>query len=327
MTKALDTVVIDQLDATKKRIALLFELGLDSGTLRYAAYKSNITFPTGGDTYTAKTISVDNITQASDGIGRVTLNFDDVLSDMSAYVNAENFEGKSLIIKRIYLDAIASASNYVEVFNGKMERPSEMGYEWVTISATSEKALSRRILNKTYQRMCPWVFGGTECNTDGNADLTSLMASGTADSGTTITLIDNALTQASDYWNFGQINIIKSGVTHKRRVKDFDAATDKITLDVALDFSVDGTCTYKVYKGCDKTWLGCQKTYAWGPSSDNKLNFGGCIHIAKKQYSAGASSGVGAGIMPGPPGLPPGTMPPGTSFPIAYPYPPGWYPY
>jgi len=310
MTKLLDEVVLNQIDATNKKIALLFELGLDSGTLRYAAYKNNITFPTGGDTYVAKAIMLDSIAQAADGIGRVILNFDDVLGDMSAYVNAENFEGKSIVIKRIYLDAIASATNYVEVFSGKMERPGDMGYEWMSITATSEKALSRRILNTTYQRMCPWVAGGSECNTDGNFDLTSLTATGTADSGTTTTLVDNALTQAYDYWKHGRINIVKDGITYKRRVKTFNSTTDTITLDVGLDFAIDNTCTYTVYKGCDQTWLTCQGTYAWGPNADNKLNFGGCIHIAKKQDSF-TGTGLGASGTPYiPPTFPPGTIPP-----------------
>jgi len=312
MTKALDEIVLNQIDATNKKIALLFELTLNSGTLRYAAYKNNITFPTGGDTYVAKAISVDGITQSSDGIGRVTISFDDVLSDMSAYANAENFEGKSIIIKRIYLDAIATASNYVEVFSGKMERPGDMGYEWVTITATSEKALSRRVLNIAFQRMCPWIPGGPECNTDGKFDLTSLTATGTADSGTIATLTDNALTQVNDYWNFGKINIVKDGVTYKRKVKDFNATTDTITLDVGLDFAIDNTCTYTVYKGCDQTWLTCQKTNAWGPSADNKLNFGGCIHIAKKQDSlTGSGAGSGSsGTQYIPPTFPPGTIAP-----------------
>jgi hypothetical protein len=315
MTKVIDEVVLNQIDAPNKKIALLFELTLDSGILRFASYKNNITFPTGGNTYVAKAISVDGISQSSDGIGIVSLNFDDVLSDMSAYVDAENFEGKSLVIKRIYLDAIASDSNYVEVFRGKMERPGNLGYEWITITATSEKALSRRILNTAYQRMCPWIFGGTECNTNGNADLTSLTATGTADSGTTTTLVDNALTQIDDYWNFGQINIIKGGITYKRKVKDFNATTDTIILDIGLDFAIDNTCTYTIYKGCDKTWLTCQGTYAYGPSADNKLNFGGCIHIAKKQDRGQEGSSQSTPIY----GSPDNPFPPGTIAP-----PPGW---
>ena len=130
--------------------------------------------------------------------------------------------------------------------------------------------------------MCPWKFGGTECNTDALADLTALTASGTADSGSTTTLVDNALTQIDDYWNNGNIELTKGGIVYTRKVKNFVAATDTITLDVALPVAVDNTTTYVVYKGCDQTWATCKAENAWGPSADNYLNFGGCIHITKE---------------------------------------------
>lgn len=53
--------------------------------------------------------------------------------------------------------------------------------------------------------------------------------------GTTTTVVDTALTEANDYWN-GGIIVFKTGnnVGEARIVSDFDAATDKLTLSVAL---------------------------------------------------------------------------------------------
>jgi len=130
--------------------------------------------------------------------------------------------------------------------------------------------------------MCPLEFGGTECNTNGLADLTSLTAAGTADSGSTTTLVDNALTQVDDYWNHGKIKITKATVDYWRVVKDFVAGTDTVTLDVAMPFAIDTDCTYVIFKGCDKTWDVCGGGSAWGPSGNNQANFGGCIHVSKK---------------------------------------------
>lgn len=282
MPKAIPGAVITEMNLAQKRPVLLFELGLSS-PLRFTAYKTNIVFPTAGNTYTAKAIQISGVSQSLEGqIGRVTIKFDNVIKDMAAYVNNEDFRGKSLIIKRIYLDSIANATDYNEVFNGHMERPSEISPQWLTVAATLGKPLNRKSLSFAYQRMCPWIFGGTECNADGNSDLTSLTASGTADSGSTTTLVDNALTQADDYWNHGEIEITKAGVVYYRRVKDFVAGTDTITFDVEMPFAIDGTCTYTIYKGCDQIWDTCKATNAWGPSADNYLNFGGCIHISKK---------------------------------------------
>ncbi len=279
MPRDLPAAVITQMDATQKRPVLIFELGLTS-TLRYVASNANVTFPTAGNTYTAKNIQISGVSQAAEGqIGRITVKFDNVSRDMAAFVNNEDFRGKSLVIKRIYLDALGSADNYNEVFNGYMEKPSEISRHWLTVPATIGKPLIRKSLIVPYQRMCPWIFGGTECNTDGNADLSSLTATGTADSGTTTTLVHSALTQVSDYWNYGKITITKAGVEYKRKVKDFDAGTDTITLDVDLPVAVDNTTTYELFKGCDQTWDTCKQDNAWGPSGDNKANFGGCIHI------------------------------------------------
>ena len=285
MPKAIPAAIITQMDAIQKRPVLLFELGLSSA-VRFAAYKINVVFPTGGSTYTAKAIQIGNVSQSLEGqIQRVSVQFDNVAKDMAAYAHNEDFRGKSLIIKRIYLDAMGLATYYNEVFNGYMERPSEITRFWLTVPCTVGKPLNRKALAFQYQKMCPWIFGGTECNTDGLANKAVLTASGTADTGTTTTLVDNALTQADDYWNYGEIEITKAGVTYYRKVKDFVAATDTITLDVEMAFAIDGTCTYTVYKGCDQTWDTCNAENAWGPSADNKANYGGCIHISKKADS------------------------------------------
>ena len=282
MPKNIPAQIITQMDAHQKRPMLLFELSL-STTLRFAASKTNITFPTGGNVYNAKAIIVSNVQQSLEGqIERVILQFDNVTKDMATYAHNEDFRDKSLVIKRIYLDEIGNATYYNEVFNGHMERPSKISSQWLTVPAVIGKPLNRKTLIIPYQLICPWLFGGSECNIDGNADLTSLTASGTADSGTTTTLVDNALTQADDYWNYGEIELTKGDITYYRKVKDFVAATDTVTFDVELPVAVDNTFTYIIYKGCDQTWDGCSGASAWGPSADNKLNFGGCLHISKK---------------------------------------------
>jgi len=279
MPKDIPVAVIAEMDAQQKRPVLLFELGLSS-TLRFAAYKTNVTFPTAGNVYTAKAIQVSNIKHTLEGqIDRVTIEFDNVTSDMAAYAHNEDFRGKSLIVKRVYLDALGVSTYYNEAFNGYMEKPSEIDMHWLTVPASTGKPLNRKALDFAYQRMCPWVFGGAECNTNGNANLGSLTESGTADSGTTTTLVDNALTQGDDYWNFGKITIVKGGVTYHRIVQDFVASSDTITFDVELPVAVDSSTTYTVYKGCDQVWETCEDTYTYGPSADNNANFGGCIHI------------------------------------------------
>lgn len=281
MPKSLPAAVTTEMNAQQKRPVLLFEIGLSS-TLRFAAYKTNIVFPTGGNVYTAKAIQLSGVAQTLEGqINRVTVKFDNVVRDMAAYAYNEDFKGKSLVIKRIYLDAVGNATYYNEVFSGYMEGPSDINRHWFTVSATAGQSLMRKALTFPYQRMCPWVFGGTECNTDGLADLTSLTVSGTADSGATARLIDSILTEPTEYWRHGRISVTKDGVTYNRKIKASSGAIHAVYFDVDLPVAVDNTTTYTLYKGCDQTWDTCSGIDTWGPSADNKANFGGCMHIAK----------------------------------------------
>lgn len=392
--KALDANVVTQIDAQQRKARLLFEMALTGLTLRYAANISNITFPNGDTVYTAKAILFGGVSQSLEGqICRINVKFDNVATDMAAYVNTYEFEGRYLTIKRIFLDASnnapAASTEYAEVFHGKMEQPKDIGRQWLTVSATEGKPLNKQVLNDIYGKECRHTFGVGQCNKDGNADLTSLTASGTADSGTISTLVHTALTQADDYWNYGKISVTKSGTTYIRKVKDFvanissqgtitmagvavadetfvidsqtftwkasrvnagevtiganaaaavtnivtavtadlatvtavDGAGDTVvvtaatagsagnsivfteastnmavdgagtlgtttagadsvtTFDIALPVAVDNTTTYVLLKGCPKTWDACQANSAFGPSADNKLNFGGHIHI------------------------------------------------
>lgn len=284
MAKDLQAAVETQKDAQQKRPVLLFELGLSS-TIRFAASIDDVVFPTGGNTYTAKTIHFGSVSQSAEGtVGRVTVKFDNVSRDMAAYLAIEPFKNKSLVIKRVYRDAMGSADNYVELFRGTMEAPRSVNQKWLTVSATFGKPLNRKLLGVKYQRQCPWKFGDTDtCG----AAVTSTGLSA-VDSGTTTTLRDDsALTQSDDYWNHGRVEITKDGVTYYRMIADFDSGTHTITFDAALSFAVDNTCNYRAYKGCDKTWDTCGANNAWGPNADNQDNFGGCLHIKPVSMSAG----------------------------------------
>ena len=87
-----------------------------------------------------------------------------------------------------------------------------------------------------------------ECDTAiSDANLMRALISGTADSGTTTTLVDTGLTQAIDYHN-GAWLVITNGTLsgQARRIKDFDAASDTITVWRPFTVAV-GTHTYEIW--------------------------------------------------------------------------------
>lgn len=78
---------------------------------------------------------------------------------------------------------------------------------------------------------------------------TTYSVSGTADSGTVTTLVDDALTQIDDYWNGGFITITAGtnyGMT--RQVSDFVASSDTLTF-AAFPKAMDTTSVYHLVVG------------------------------------------------------------------------------
>jgi len=276
--------VSTEIAAEESRPTLLYEIYLDLGTLRYAGSMTNITFPTAGNTYYAKAVKLSNIKTTAEGeISRATVYWDNVAQDMHLYNSIERFDGKSIIIKKIYRSQVTDASYYREVFNGFVEEPKVIDKRQMVTDVVSGTPIQRKVLQEYYQKQCNNVFGDSRCNYEGNADLTSLKASGSADSGSGTTMADDALTQADDYWSFGKIQILISGVSYDRRIIDFDAASDTLTFDVGLPIGVSSGDKYVLYKGCPLTWDACQATYGYGPSADNSANFNGYLHVGKKE--------------------------------------------
>ena len=297
--KTIPSAVTTQMEAQQKRPALLFEIGLSAGTLYYVAEKDDLTYA--GNTYTAKAITLSNLTQSAEGqINRVTANFDNTSRDMAAYAVNAQFEGRPFIIKRVYKDALSDPTYYNELFRGTMEELTDMGRTWMPINAVAGKPLYQKALLSEYVRTCRHIFGGTQCNMNGFSDLTSIsnyaegtILTGTTNSMTIDTTIGSVTGTNDDAFNYGIIKIGKSGTTYIRTCTDWTAGTSVAIWSVALPVTIDNTYRYQIYKGCPKNLNSCTMGFAWGPSSNNHLNFGGFIHVGKElintsQLSEGA---------------------------------------
>jgi len=283
MAKDLSAAMIAQIDASGRRPILLYTLTLDGLTVRYAGYSYDIVY--NGETYTAKTIEYSGGTiSKGKPLRKVSLTFDNTAGDMSSFISSYVFTKKALTISRIFLNiddsVIDGATNYIELFKGEMNTPGKVTNKNVVITARLGKDLSRKLNKRKHLKYCQWTFGSKECNFLGYADLTSasITKSGTATGGTNTTLIDTGkLDQADNYWNYGPVQITKDTVVYTRRVEDSDQSSKELTLDIAVPFTIDGTCTYQVWKGCPKTWDACTGAEPWGPSGDNSYQFGGFI--------------------------------------------------
>jgi len=286
MAKDLTATVDGLIDDQSQFPVILVELYLNAGTLRFVADKSNLTF--GGTVYTAKAIRVSDVEQSAEGqIGRVTVDFDNVTSDMSAYLDDEDFYGKQLIIKRIWRNAVGAAADYNELVNGVCEEVENIDKNWLSVPVTIGEPLHKRALLQIYKRSCNHEFGDAVCNQLGFADLATLstkdkmMASGSTD----YFIGTKAISGTSDFWNCGRVEMwVKGGgVTYHREVLDFYSGTCKVFFVTPLDFSVGNTYTYNIFKGCTRTWDVCNALQPYGPSSSNTKQYGGFLHVSNNK--------------------------------------------
>jgi hypothetical protein len=96
-----------------------------------------------------------------------------------------------------------------------------------------------------YIRQNPLSGSDVQTQAENAIDAKYSAVSGTADSGTTTTLVDDALTQDDDDWNGYALEVAFSGQTEIRCIRDFVASTDTVTVAPAFVGTVS-TDTYRI---------------------------------------------------------------------------------
>lgn len=291
MPKSLPSQVSNYASNQQRRPALLFDLGVSGGTLYFTSHNTDIVFD--GHTYSAKAIEISSVDHGMEGqINRLSMKFDNVSKDMSAYASYVEFQGKPISIKRVYLEDVSGSTLYNEIFYGFMEAPDEVDKRWLSMSATEGKPLYKKALLDVYQRQCPWTFGDANCNNDGFANLSasSMYSEGAVSSGGTnyfiMTTGAGVTGTNDDVFNYGKVKIGYDGVTYSRTCKDYDAGTSRVTLNIGFPFTINEVFRFQVYKGCPKDYMSCGAYNAWGPWTNNQVNFRGFMYIGKNRDRA-----------------------------------------
>jgi hypothetical protein len=264
----------------------LLELALASGTLYLCDAIANITFPTAGNLYYAWRFSFDSIKNHITGeVDRVSFSFDNTDLTFRAYTDTDDFQGCRLTLRLIFADLLGSADYNMVKFTGLMSAPV-INEETVDIEVSSPLIrLGGTIPKRRYQNNCSAKFADigkdvTECTAGMDAgEIVTLIGSvdGTADSGTTTTLVDAALTEADDYWRYGTVEFTSGDNDGEiRSVTDFVASTDTVTLSYTLPHAVVAGDTYTIKKGCNKTSAWCHVHH------NNWANFRGFVGIPQR---------------------------------------------
>ena len=275
MPKNINATLLAEILLEKTSPTYLIEITLDGLTLRYTDLDTDLDFPTAGNTYTAIGMFFDPVkSSVSMEVDRVNVSMDNIDNLLTGYVENYRFQGKVLTIKRVYLNHLALAANMIVIFAGEMGVPSlnETDFSVEVVSPLAK--LSEEIPRRSYEGVCPWSFDGTECR-GGGASLADEKAGQTAGAGSTIILlIDAARTEVDDYWNDGTIEMT-SGANDglKRKISDFDAATDTVTLLYAFPTIIGVGDTYTIKRGCSKSESICKSRF------DNFENYGGFVSV------------------------------------------------
>lgn len=282
--QSLPAAITSILAADEKQPSHLYRLTLTNIVLRMAASKTNIVFPTGGDTYYAKAVKHEAPRRSiySNQVGSVKIDIADGNQTLFGYHKNDPFEGKHIEIIRVFRDALGSADNWIGIAKGRIASVS-WNYQWFTINVTIGKVLRQKLPKRGYTVRCPWRAGGDECNYDGNFDISQAPL---AQSGEDAVWANNVLTiadrdEADDYWKHARIVFEYNGYVWRRKVIAFSSGN--FTLDFPLPIASIPAVTYTLLRGCDGSWSTCQGSNAWGPSADNHDNYGGFRWISETE--------------------------------------------
>ena len=245
----------------------------DSNTLHYV----NFYFPLYFFTYLGHTsqvysplgISRSAIKKGSQGeIERVGYQLDNVNKTMSEFAASHDFRNKRIVTRLIFRDHLSSYLDAKIVFDGFIQN---LVFSRKQMSASCTPVIGSLGFETgwPYQIACNARFGDAYCQI--NKEAAENKVTGTVTDGTTTTVIDTInLIQADDYWNWGTITFTSGNNNgSSRKILDFDAATDALTLDYALDTAATAGDEYVVYRGCDKTLNSCDTIFS------NTINYHG----------------------------------------------------
>ncbi len=256
MPKTVNASVLTAAALTESKPSFLIEIALGTGTLYYAENNENITFPTGGQVYTALSFAFDKARSTITGeIDRVQMVLDNTDLTFSQSLASEEWQGKRVTIKRVFRDLLGLAAYGTTVFVGKIGginiTESRFQFDVVSPIADLELGVPRRL----YQANCPWVFGGTECTADIGAD------TGAAETGSTASVIIDTANrdEVDDFWRMGKVTFTSGDLNGlSGMIGKFENATGELTMiNPFLSAPANGD-TYDIELGCDKTSSDCK---------------------------------------------------------------------
>lgn len=186
------------------------------------------------------------------------------------------FDGAECTLYRAFMPTYGNtAAGLVNAFTGRVVE-IDCGRTFATFNINSHlELLSQQMPRDLYQPGCLNTLFDQGCTLDRSA----FAVPGVVNSGTTVSMINATLAQATGYFDLGTVTFTSGQNSgFKRTVKAWTTGGN-FTLLVPLPFTPVAADTFTIYPGCDKMQSTCQNKF------NNLVNFRGQPYIPQAETS------------------------------------------
>ena len=275
MSRTIPSGIQSAVAAEQNQPIELFEVFLDNETLYYAGHPSNIIF--GVQTYTAIGGGRSPIRTTNElDVDEVTLTVDNIDRFFADKVIKDEFIGRNLVVKKVFLDELDSASKYVVVFDGKMDEPVIDQNKFQVKVRSWLDAIHHTTPRRMFSTLCNYQLYDSDCGI--TKAITSNQNNGTAIASSTTKVVVASIFTAypNQHFNEGTIKMdTGSNAPLGREILDFDSSSMSATLRIGFPFTVNSGDTFTIYRGCRKGVSDCISRF------NNYVNYGGFTTIPK----------------------------------------------
>lgn len=271
MPRTLSPDVIAEKDKDYNWPIELYQIKLSQNTLYYAMFPENIAFFDefgNPQTYYAAAISRSKIKKNNKTApDSVTVTFDNVAKNFSAYIANTQFEGRKITIWKVFRNHIDKFENKIEMFtDAVIDSISTDEYNLTAQLVSNLDALEVELPRRSYGVNCRWPggFGGEGCG----YDVPTL--DGTIDNITDNRIHDSLLDQPADRWKHGSI------IIGNESRKIIYSASGFVDVEHPFENAKKGD-EYYLEAGCDLSYNGGHGCEYW----ENTKFYGGFLDIPK----------------------------------------------
>lgn len=257
----------------------IYDLYLDNITLHIVNYDKNINFfdiAGNSQTYTAVSVSRESYERTVENpINSIVLGIANVDRSMSAYLAANEFRGRRIVIRKIFADQLTTSGDVSIIFDGSMDIPAA-SEQTVQINAVDRiGTLRREVPRRWYQLMCNNKFFDEQCGYSRTSGDMYATLNGTFTTGCTTSVLKSSnLTQADNYWKDGDIAVTSgTAAISKRKIVSSSQSANSVNVDVYLSSIPVSGNTFTIRRTCDKTAFRCSGDF------NNIDNFSGFTTI------------------------------------------------